>query len=452
MTPKVSRFLLLLLLFLLAACSQPGGIATAVSAPTAAPAINSQTAVSLPPTFTPVPANTPRPAADTLAPSATQTAVSPTPIAFDQTVVELRVVIPAIWLDRRLEGKLGGTMIVADEASGVILQRTNEGNVVAELRQLLPTLTLAPLPEGCDSCVALSYNLPADDRSGAGWLQDIQLLASVENYLSGVLGPHFPADTVAGLHRAPSPYAPAQTVALAANGRLWHWLATDAQIPAPDNASLALLSTVESLQGVVLASAYEVACVGGVAGETLWLQPSSEAAAQQVRLLCPEFALPNTLQPLYLALDSVLAPRLAALAGPQRPPARFPLAALLDYRRADGARLTLLADGGVVAETAVDSITSTLPISQTAALVGSLLASGELSLGLTSFDETAAPHHQLLVRGPEGVVDGSWGAETAVLFLADLDSLLQQLLPASAAPTATSTPDPVLTATATPTP
>ncbi|MEZ4512902.1 MAG: hypothetical protein R3C62_13605 [Chloroflexota bacterium] len=423
---------IILLLILLTACSQP-----AVAPPTIAS--SSETAVSsapqpitLPPTFTPIPANTQHPTPHTPLPTTAATP-TPTPIAFAQTVVELRLAIPAIGLDRRLEGKLGGTVIVADEATGLILQRSGEGHVVADLRQVLPTLALAPLPEGCEACVAFSYSLPEEGRSGSGWLQDVQLLASVERYFSGVLGPHFPPGTVAGLHRAPSPYAPGHTVAVDENGRLWAYLATDNQIPPPTTADSSLLAAAERLQNTELAPVYEVACAGGLAPETLWLYDRA------IQLLCPEFALPNTLQTLYLALDTAIAPRLAGLDGPERPPARLSLAALLDYRRADGVNLTLFADGGVVVE-AASVITATLPISQTMGLVNSLLVSGELQPGLTSFGDAAPGQHQLLVRGADGVVDGSWPGKTAVSLLTELDALLQQWLPATPIPP-TTTPD-----------
>ena len=440
----MSRFYIILLLLLLTACGQPAA-ATPTPGSSGETAVNASSAppITLPATFTPIPADTPRPTPNTPLPTPALI-VTATPIAFDQTVVELRLTIPAIGLDRRLEGKLGGTVIVADEATGLILQRSSEGHVVADLRQVLPTLELAPLPEGCGACVAFSYSLPEDGLSGSGWLQSTQLLASVERYFSGVFGPHFPPGTVAGLHRAPSPYAPGHTVAVDENGRLWIYLATDDQIPSPSSANPAVLAAAEALRGAELAPAYEVACAGGVTTETLWLYDRS------IQLLCPEFALPNILQPLYLALDSAIAPQLAALDGPERPPARLPLAALLDYRRADGVRLTLLADGGAVV--AADSvITATLPLSQTMGLVNSLLASGELQSGLTSFGDATPGHHHLLVRGPNGVVDGSWPGETAVSLLADLDDLLQQWLTVAVTPTAAA-PTPEVTTTPTPAP
>lgn len=429
----MSRFYIILLLLLLTACGQPAvATPTSGSGETAVDPSLGSSPITLPPTFTPIPAHTQRPTPNTPLPTLSPTATA-TPIAFDQTVVELRIAIPAIGLDRRLEGKLGGTVIVADEATGLILQRSSEGPVVADLRQVLPTLELSPLPEGCAACVAFSYSLPEAGFEGSGWLQNTQLLASVERYFSGVFGPHFPPGTVAGLHRAPSPYAPGQVVAVDENGRLWTYLATDNQIVPPTTADPSLVAAAERLRTVELAPAYEVACAGGIAPETLRLYDRT------VQLLCPEFALPNTLQTIYLALDSAIAPRLAAVDGPQRPPARLPLAALLAYRRADGVRLTLLADGDAVVE-ADSVITATLPLSQTMGLVTSLLASGVLHPGLTSFGDTTPGHHQLLVRGPDGVVDGSWPGETAVSLLADLDALLQQWLPVAAAPTPTTTP------------
>ena len=81
---------------------------------------------TLVPTFTPIPSVTPLATATSAPVFPTATAEASTPIPFDKTVVELRYTIPAIGLDRRLEGKLGGEIILADEATGVILQHDSD--------------------------------------------------------------------------------------------------------------------------------------------------------------------------------------------------------------------------------------------------------------------------------------------------------------------------------------
>lgn len=416
-------------------------------------------AQTLVPTYTPVPSLTPRP---------TQTAVSPptatvpgTAIPFDQTVVTFRYTIPALGLDRRFEGKLGGQVIVADEATGVILQRNSQGNVVAELEQVLPELVLEPVPEGCDTCVRFTYSLPEEDIEADGWLRDKRLLGSVENYLRLVLGPHFPPETAVALHRSPSPYAPAHSLALTTDGRLWLWLATEDEIAPPTTSSGAIEAALANLDVSGLAPIYEVDCVGGTTRELL------QIGEQQIDIRCPEFALPSTLIDLYAAFDELAQPHILLPTAPQRPTAVFPLLALVDYQRADGERLTLFNDGQMIAITANGPISSTLPLTQTVGIATSLLESGELQFGLTTFlteDATPVMQNRLLVRGFDGVYDGAW--ETAVSLLTPLDDLLAELSVSSTVPTPTaspttdseatpavsSTPEPLATPELTPTP
>jgi hypothetical protein len=120
----------------------------------------------------------------------------------------------------------------------------------------------------------------------------------------------------------------------------------------------------------------------------------------------------------------------------ERPPSAFPLNALLDYRRADEARLTIYVDGVVTAVTATETITSTLSASQIVSLTTNLLDSGQLATGLKSYLPTptpvitttvaATPSSHLLVRGPDAVYDGRW---SGIPDLAALNELLDSLLP-----------------------
>ncbi len=378
-------------------------------------------------------------------PRPTLTAAPPTetPVNFAETAVELRYRIPAIGLDRRLQGTFGSQIIFADEASGLILQRSNQGLVLLELQQVLPGLTLEPLPEGCDTCVYLEYALAASGETGAGWLQDPILLASVENLLAVVLGPHFPPDTLVGLRRSASPYAPAHTIALTTDGQVWVWLATEAEIsePLPETAVADIRSALENLELDALAGSYETNCPG-VPLESLSLVKGTEAIT--IDIACPEYTLPDTLLPLYLPLDMALSAKLEAAGSvvSSRPPAGFPLTALLDYKRSDGARLTVYEDGLTLAQDAATAVyTTTLSSSQIISLTTPLLESGLVNPGLTTFFSEDEPEGAslLLVRGPLGVLDGRWvGTETAVI---DLDALLDQLIGLeSATPEATTSP------------
>ncbi|MCP4423510.1 MAG: hypothetical protein GY803_03365 [Chloroflexi bacterium] len=425
------RFLLGLLI--LAGCGR-----TTPESPTAGPASVAPlvTTAPLPPTFTPPATAVPLP---TLAPRPTLTPIpSATPIDFDQTVVELRYTIPAIGLDRRLQGNVASRIIVVDETTGESRQFNNQGGVLLQLQQTLPDLTLESAPSGCISCVQITFNLPMSGLSGAGWLQDPILLASIENFMSIRLGPHFPPGTQLGLRRGVSPYAPAHTLVLTANGRLYRWLATDTQIPEPVDAATVspnLTALLDNLPLDSLETGYSVDCPG-TAVETLLIYPDKPL----IRLICPEFALPDTLLPLYLALDELLVPAIADVSLP-RPPAAFPLAALLDYQRADAARLTLYQDGTAVAiDAAANPYTDTITAAQIISLTAGLLDGGQLQPGLTTFEPTAtavptatvtapAPISRLLVRGPDGVYDGQWtGIPDFEALNALLDSLLTPVL------------------------
>ncbi len=123
-----------------------------------------------------------------------------------------------------------------------------------------------------------------------------------------------------------------------------------------------------------------------------------------------------------------------------RPPVQFPLAAVLQYSRVDGAQLTLLANGTGVALSGGQPVTTTLSSSQVISLTTSLLESGVLRTGLTTFlapEATAevtvtptpsAARSVLLVRGPDTVYDGQWFNTAAVPELAELNALLNQIL------------------------
>ncbi|MCA9971204.1 MAG: hypothetical protein KC425_13355 [Anaerolineales bacterium] len=432
MKRTLGSFGLLLTLWLLAACAQlpatPAVDGTAV--PSAAAVLPTGSVRELPVTFTP--AATAAPVSPTPLPTPTAAGPTATPIDFDETAVELRYAIPALGLDRRLQGNISSQIIYADETVGLFLQRRNQSAVLLELQQVLPDMTLEPVPEGCDTCVEVSYDLPLSGEARSGWLQDPVLLASIENLLASVLGPHFPPETRAGLRRSASPYAPAHTVALTADGNAWVWLATDAEVlAAPLETAVPGLDAL--LAGLDLAAVPPTltASCAGVPLETLVIGSGEETAV--VEIACPEFTLPTTLLPLYLALDGLAAPRLAALAGPEPPPAGFPLTALLDYRRADGARLTLYRDGlARAAGAAGEVVTTTLGAAEVISLTTGLVDGGFVALGLTSFGDDVEGTSQLLVRGAGGVYDARWeGAETAV---SAVDALLDGLLETAVAP------------------
>lgn len=344
-----------------------------------------------------------------------------TPVSFDELVVDLRYEIPALGLARRLQGDMANRLTIIDEMTGSEVAYRNQGGVLLELRQALPEVELGAVPDDCQRCVTVEYELSLEESAARGWLQEIVLLASIENYLAVALGPHFPPETVVGLRRSASPYAPAHTVALTEDGELWKWLATDSEIPEPSGSitsTTPILQLVDQLADASLNEHYLASCEGSPV-ETLFLL--SQGEARSVSIVCPEFSLPALLLPLYLKLDAEIQPAIADVSLP-RPPAAFPLEAVLDYRRADGRRLTIFHDGRVQAlDLDAAMYTHTLSTTQLVSITTSLLNSGEMHPGLdtftidstesvtpTSSGSTPTPTSVLVLRGPDGFHDARW--------------------------------------------
>lgn len=466
---KLWLYLLILVSFALAGC---GGESPDQTELTDLPV---PTSPVIPPTYTPLPSgsqlnNFP---VVTVTQAPLPTEITNTPIPFGANVVELRMTIPAIGLDRRLQGGVSSQIVLVDESSGFSVQRDNQAGVLLDLQRVLPELELEPVPASCDTCIRISYSLPFSNAQGDGWLQDPVLLASLENYFTTALGPYFPADTVAGLRRSATPYAPAHWVAVVDDGRMFRWMVNESQVAPVIGAPPALLDAFAVTDAQALAQQYTAPCPGTALESLLVAGRSSE---RLIALVCPEYAISTAIQPLYVALDNVLAELLAASdATLPRPPVVFPLNAVLQYNRVDGAALTLLADGTAVALNGGQSITTTLGTTQVISLTANLLQSGVVRTGLTTFlaPETAATitvtptpnvaQSVLLVRGPDTVYDGQWLNTANVPELAELNALLDQLLQGGGAavplvetPQATpeannETPEQVETPTATPT-
>lgn len=440
----------------LAACGQADGNGeTPPAATQAAPVITPREAdvPTLYPTFTPLPGQS------TATPEMPPTPTAGPSLDFSEISVAFRYQIPALGLDRRLEGTIGAEITVVDEATGVAAILQNQTGAMLELQQSLPELELEPLPEGCDRCVAFSYELPLDGVAAEGWLQDPVMLASVENYTTLALGPHFPPGTVLGLRRSATPYDVAHSLALTADGTLWRWLATAAEVAEPAAAeavSPELAAAAAAVPLDELQNSYVVDCLGTPV-ETLALRPE-EGAGREVRILCPAFSLPTTLLPLYVQLDGLLQETLAGQGIPQ-PPLEIPLETLLEYRRDDGSRLTVLLGGTVRAtDPAGEVFTDTIRASQALSLTTGLRQSEALVLGVEAFAAGEAAN-VLLVRGPEGMEEAAWEDEAPAALepgLEELGQLLAQIAgvtpETTATPSATGTEEPADTPPMTPTP
>jgi hypothetical protein len=417
----------------------------------------------LPPTFTP-----PQPferlfptfPAVTVTQRPLPTDTTNTPIPFGDTTIEVRYSIPALGLDRRLQGSVSSQIILVDEVTGQAVKRANQGGALLELQQVLPDLLLPVVPDGCNACVHISYDLPFSNLHNEGWLRDPVLLASLENYFASSLGPHFPEGTVVGLRRSASPFAPAHTAAVLEDGRTITWLATESEVSEPitGTADIGIIETLTNLSLEGLSTEYTAACAGYPL-ESLFVKQGEQT--EIIGIYCPEYALPSTLLPLYTQLDGLLVEKLTQSDTVlERPPAAFPLTAVLDYNRVDGTRLTLYADGTAVAQNADgETTTSVISPTQSISLTHDLIASGAVRTGLRTFrPETSEiitttagvtttitttplpPRTTLLVRGPAGVYDGEWFNTFEVTELAALNELLEQLLGSTAVPTDTQTP------------
>lgn len=428
------------------------------------------TSPAIPPTFTPLPPGSEINAIPvvTVTQEPLPTQATSTPIPFGANVVELQLTIPSLGLNRRLQGSVNSQIILVDESNGFSVQRDNQASVLLDLQQVLPELVVADMPEGCATCAFVQYSLPFSGVEGEGWLRDPVLLASLENYFTITLGPHFPPGAVLGLRRSASPYAPAHSLAMMEDGRLFRWLANEGQVPEATVASPALVEAFNVVNPAALAQQYTAPCAGSPL-ESLLL--AGRETQRLIALVCPEFSLSSDLQPLYVEMDVALNEMLdSSEATLPRPPAGFALDAVLDYQRIDGAQLTIFLDNTAVATMGSSSepISTTLSSSQVVSLTTNLLSSGSLRTGLTTFLDsesdaagtaTSAPRSTLLVRGPGGVYDGQWFNNADEEVLAELNSLLNQILggnTAVAPGTPQATPEETViatevTATATPT-
>jgi len=423
--------LLALALLGLAACA--GEPADGSATPATVAARPAATQFALPTLYPSATADSRQP---TATPTAAPTARPASTADLQQQLVELRYTIPALGLDRRLEGNVAGAVTVVDEAAGVAATLQNQGGVLLELQTALPELALAPLPDGCAGCVQFSYRLPLSGEEAEGWLQEPVMLASVENYLTITLGPHWPAGTVVGLRRSASPYQVAHTIAYTAAGELYRWRATDPEVAGPEAAEPPALPVLEP----PLAGDYRVTCPGAPL-ETLYL-PATEGEGATATVICPAFSLPPALLPLYAALDAQAAPLFAAdELGP--PPSDIPLETMILYERPGVGRLLLLMDDTALFEAAGagdEANSLSLEPGTVLSLTATLEESGALAQGVAGYTAAQAGSI-LLARTASGMAEAVWDGEPPEALAPGVEALVavwEQL----AAPEATPEPSP----------
>lgn len=357
---------------------------------------------------------------------------SPTPIDFSQPVISFRYEIPALGLDRRLEGTADSQIRLVDGVTGAEVMLVNQARALIDMQTVLPDLPLAELPEGCERCVRLTLDLPLAGRAETGWLQDDIVLASIEDFFVRQLGPHFPPDTAVGLHRRASGYNVGHTVAILTDGSLWRWQATDAEVPARLSAGEAavgdIIAEAEGLPLNRLEPSYRADCPF-FSEETLYFAASN----QMYKLACPSLSLPTTLVSFYADLDAVAQAGLDLERNLALPGQVLPLTAVVFYQRSDGATLTIYNDGervGVDATGRVYTATAKLEAEEVAALQTALTTSGVIprTVEIVTDEALAAETESLLlVRGELGVYEFGWAetiGQSLVPAIITLDELL----------------------------
>ena len=427
-------WLLLLLLFIVGCGSRPQTTPTASSASvtpdsTALPRPTLVTIPTLLPTFTPInrpTATATRPLQPTPNPSAT--------VTLSEEVMSLEFTIPGLGMTRTLTATFASRITLTDVPTGVTVVQPQQSRVLLELQSVLDGLALEPVPDGCDLCPHLHYELPVAGTSGDGWLTDPLLLASLENYFAIHLGPHWPPQTVLALRRSASPYRSAQTLALTAAGQMWQWTAVDNQIAPPTAAPSLAEFLPADLREAGWADSYQQEC-RNVPRETLFITQGEQT--QTISFRCPGITLPDSLTPLYAALDGLITAMPLAEGETNRTP-WFPYTTALYYQRGDGYRLALDRTGAIVVAldgeiAGTGNLTATLPISLTAAALSTDLfvpGTPELLRTLTVTNTSSLPDNFLMVRGEDGPGEITWeesAPDDLVELVALLDGLIDEL-------------------------
>ncbi len=384
-------------------------------------------------------------------------APAPTPVDLTRPVLFARLQIPAIGYDRALSGTVAGSLTIEDRTGGEKRVISNRGRSLAEITAALQSVSLEPLPDDCPTCTHFEFDLAAEGVRGQGWLRDSILLASLELFFSRELGPHFPPDTVLGLHRSPSGYTIGQTTAVLSDGTLWQWQAPDDRLPPAGQAPAGLPAEANRQPVRFWEDEYRASCPF-YPDETLFVRTSTEV--RRVRLKCPALALPTTMIPLYAALDRLSGPLLNDPRNLPFPPEALPLDALAAYQRPDGAWLVLYADGRASGRPAAgESSEESLTPNEIERLAERLTESGVLPRGVqVLFGARRGDYEEIvLARGRLGVYEFPWSDRVGQGLLpeiVELENLLFQLIgppmptptPAGQLPAATASP------AATPTP
>jgi hypothetical protein len=466
MLPKVGIRLIIAAtaaLVVLIGCSQPASSDIPTSQIVSQPPGESNSTPRLLPTLYPTSTMHPTALPTETRPPLTA-APSSTPINFDQLVVDLRYEIPSLGLKRSISGDVAGRMKLTDETIDFTVDRNSQAGILLEMQQSLAGLKLDDLPEGCNGCVRLEYELPLTGESDQGWLQDERMLVSLENYTSIALGPHFPPGTIFGIRRSSAEFHDAHSAAVTEDGRLWLWNAMEAEVPEAvslDEVDPIYSVDIDALDLTALESLYIAECPENPGIETLFIQDGD--VERFIDISCPEIALPLSLLPLYLSLDAKTV-GIRDLYAPEdyEPPAA--LETVLIYQNQDENKLTVYHDGSLIADDGAGNVISdTIPLSTVISMTSQLSDSGLTQPGIDAYLAGVAENY-LVIRGENGLSEIVWADQAPSLItpIVDrLDLILANLLggeeqgsggDSEAEPVTTQTPESTPAASITPTP
>lgn len=336
------------------------------------------------------------------------TTVPATEVPFDQVVADVRYSIPVLNLDRRIRGNVAGEIEIIDEETSTSVTLRNRAGVLLEMQQALPRATIEESTTACEACVYIEYRLPLTEQAGEGWLNDVQMLASLESYTSMFLGPHFPPGTIIGLRREATPFEVAHSAALTDDGGSWAWKATEAEIGSsttPDGALSEVQLVLDEIEWENLADSYGQVCYDGGGRETLML--ASPDGTRSIELYCPDLFLPGQLQALYLRLSALFGDKLeeSDVAPPELP---FSVDSQVIFQREDGAKLDLKSDGRLnVTDSQGITYTSTVTMSQILSLTAPLLNSALMEPGVSNI-MSQEPGNVIVLRADDGVYELAW--------------------------------------------
>ena len=83
----------------------------------------------------------------------------------------MRYAIPGLGLSRHLQGNVSNQIVLTDETTGESRTLSDQTGILIQLQQALPRFELEEMPDDCEMCVWLEYDVPLVGKSDSGWLR-----------------------------------------------------------------------------------------------------------------------------------------------------------------------------------------------------------------------------------------------------------------------------------------